>query len=156
MLVKVHNLNIHPYNEKFSGQDIHIPAGGFIEMDDDQAELFLQKFTFPVKNEMGLHDPKFFKKLKIEREHVPQAVVDPLMCHASGRKAASKEELVAMLDSYSHLRAEDKEAEEAAKKADSELKRENKKLREENKEFKSRLERLESLVLGEPKDDQAA
>ena len=127
MLVKVHNLNIHPYNEKFAGQDISIPAGGFVEMDDDQAELFLQKFTFPVKNEMGLHDPKFFKRLKIERPYTPQAPVDPLMCHASGQKAASKEELGALLDKYSHLRAEDREAEEAARKAEGELKRENKK-----------------------------
>lgn len=156
MLVKVHNLNIHPYNEKFGGQDIHIPANDFVEMDEDQADQFLQKFTFPVKNEMGLHDPKYFKKLKIERPFVQHAEVDPLVCHASGQKAATKEELAVMLSRFAHLAAKDEEAEKAAKYSESELRRENKQLKAENKDFKTRLERLEALMLGEPKDEQAA
>ena len=150
MLVKVHNDNIHPYNEKFSGQDIHIPAISYIEMDEDQAEVFLGKFVFPVKNEMGLNDPKFFKKLRIEKPLKENVEADSLICHATGKKAASKEELVEMLSSFRHLLVRDDEAEEFAKKAESRLKK-------ENKDLKSRLEKLEALVserLGISLDDK--
>lgn len=147
MLVKVHNKNIHPYTEVFRGNTIRIEANSFIEMDEDEAEYFTQSFIFPKKDAQGVPDPLFFKKLKIEKEK-RETVVDPLMCHANGAKAATAEELAKMIAGFSHMMTKDENAE-------SEIKKLNSSLKKENKDLKTRLERIEAHlgVLAEGSDE---
>lgn len=140
MLVKVHNLNTHPYTEEFRGQKITIPPMGYVEMDEDESLYFMETFTSPIKDSQGRPDPKFFKKLK--REVPPPAAVDPLVCHATGQKAQTPEELAKMLAGFSHLLAGKDDAGEA------EVKRQNAALKKENAGLKSRLERLEEHLFG--------
>lgn len=136
MLVKVHNLNIHPYTEKFRDRVVTIEAGGYVEMDEDEADYFIQAFTEPKKDSQGRPDPLFFKKLKLERPAV-LASVDPLMCHATGQKAATPEEFAKVMASVSHMLAKPDEA------VSGDERKANAALKKENRELKSRLERLE-------------
>jgi hypothetical protein len=68
--VKVKNLNVHPFSQKFKGVDIRLAAhgssGDAIDMDYEEAVEFLGTF-YPFKlDNKGNHDPKFFKMLKID------------------------------------------------------------------------------------------
>lgn len=139
MLVKVHNNNIHPYKEEFRGKMIHIPAHEYIEMDEDEADYFLQSFTYPKKDSQGRPDPLYFKKLKIERPK-GEKPVDPLICHANGERAASLEELNTLVKGFSHMLASKDEV------LDADIKKQNLALKKENKELKSRLERIEEKL----------
>jgi hypothetical protein len=140
MLVKVHNNNVHPYKEEFRGRMIEIPANDFIEMDEDEADYFLQAFVFPKKDSQGRPDPLYFKKLKIEKPKVDKPV-DDLVCHANGQKAATAAELNQMIRGFSHMLAEKDDAGEAEA-----LKKQNTALKKENKEMKTRLERIEEKL----------
>ncbi len=142
MLVKVHNLNIHPYRENFRDREIMIPAGSFIEMDEDEADYFLQAFVFPKKDSQGRPDPLYFKKLKIERPpkvHVDEDEED-LICHANGQKYATRDELATVLKGFSHLLA-DKDPE-----SETVVKKQNRDLKKENAELKSRLDLIEEKL----------
>lgn len=154
MQVRVQNLNIHPYREKFRDYDIEIPAGGELLMDYDEADAFLQTYRAPVKDGQGRPDPLYFKKLRIHPEDkariIEQAAGNELVCHASGGKAGSLEELNKMLKNYTHLLA-DKDAAvegERVKATDTleMLKKENQLLKRENKEYKSRIELIEERL----------
>jgi hypothetical protein len=139
MMVKVHNLNIHPYTEEFRGNKISIAPNSFVEMDEDEAGYFLQTFTFPKRDSQGRPDPIFFKKLKIEKPKVDKKP-DDLICHANGQKAASVEDLNKLLVGFSHMMAsKDADAEEV-------LKKQNTTLKKENKELKTRLEKIEEKL----------
>jgi hypothetical protein len=139
MLVKVHNLNIHPYKEDFRGKMIVIPPNAFVEMDEDEADYFMQSFTYPKKDSQGRPDPLFFKKLKLEKP--PVQPKEDLICHATGQKAGSQEELAKMLSNFSHLLAAKDETAEAES-----LKKQNAALKKDNKELKSRLDRIEEKL----------
>ncbi len=137
MMVKVHNLNVHPYKEEFRGRMIVIPANDCIEMDEDEAVYFMESFVYPKKDSQGRPDPLFFKKLKIERPKV-ETTVDPLVCHANGQRAASAEDLSKLLSAFSHMAA----AKDAGLEAEVSSKK-NLELKKENKELKGRLDRVE-------------
>lgn len=149
MLVTVRNLNVHEYREKFRGAEIVIPAEGSIEMDEDEALYFLQAFTMPAKDSQGRPDPKFFKKLTIEYPPDHKVEVDPLVCHATGQKAGSVEELTRMVLQLSDRLVKDEDAESFSRKADKSLKKENESL-------KARIQALEekfTLAFGESESD---
>jgi len=67
-MVKVWNDNKYPYNEDFRGKKITIESGGFVEMDYDQAVLFLGTFVPIVRGKNGLQDPRSYKMLRIDHE----------------------------------------------------------------------------------------
>jgi hypothetical protein len=138
MLVKVHNTNTYPYTEEFRGNKIVIPPMGFVEMDEDEADYFMQTFTFPKKDSQGRPDPLFFKKLKLEKPKV-EATVDPLLCHATGQKAATPEEFAKVMASVTHMLHKDEAGE-------ADLKRQNVALKKSNQELKSRLEAIEERL----------
>lgn len=141
MLVKVHNNNIHPYKEDFRGRTIYIESNSYVEMDEDEADYFIQAFVFPKKDSQGRPDPLFFKKLKIEKPKVEAKADDFLICHANGQKLASKDELSNVLASFSHLLAgKDDEGESEV------LRKKNKELLRSNKEMKSRLDLIEEKL----------
>ena len=64
--VKVWNNNIYDHEEKFKGQDILIPSGGFIVMNKFEAVEFKSQFKQPIFLKGGVPDPKSFKKITIE------------------------------------------------------------------------------------------
>ena len=68
MNVKVYNLNIYDFKQKYKGDIVLIEAGGFIEMDYEEAVMFLGKSSPMIKMKSGQQDPKSFKKLKIDEE----------------------------------------------------------------------------------------
>lgn len=152
MLVKVWNHNVHPYSEKFRDQLITIQPNQFIEMDEDEADYFLQTFTFPVKDPQGRPDAKHFKKLKIE---IPQELIDarkardPLVNHANGQRVSSAQELAESLMQFKHLLAEKPAGEESDL-----LAKNNKMLAKENKLLKTRLQLIEER-LGLLKEEEA-
>lgn len=70
--VKVRNHNTYPFTQKFQGKDVFIGAKGapddFVEMDEEDAVVFLGTYKpFKLDNK-GMHDPAHFKMLKIERD----------------------------------------------------------------------------------------
>ena len=142
MQVKVFNENVHPYSEKFRGKEITIGPNEYIEMDEDEAEYFKGTFTFPVKNGEGLPDPRFFKKIRIEKLQ-KTVKEDPLVCHANGQKVASASELKEVLSSFAHLLVKDEKAEEENRE---QLKKTNADLRKQNKKMEERLESIETML----------
>jgi hypothetical protein len=65
MKVQVVNDNVHPYSEEFKGQKITIEPKGHIEMERDDAVLFLGTFNSIIRTVDGNPDPISYKKLKI-------------------------------------------------------------------------------------------
>jgi hypothetical protein len=73
--VKVWNDNFHPYEEKFQGTFIRIEPHKCIEMDYDQAVLFLGTFIGFKRKKDGTQDPKSFKKLRIDAEDKKEVIL---------------------------------------------------------------------------------
>lgn len=133
--VKVWNDNQYPHTEKFKGKEITIQPGEFVEMEWEEAIEFKGQFTPIMVRGDGTHDPRSFKKIRVDRPDV-MPFVDETVCHANGQRAASHEELAALVAQFSHLRASDPEAEKlAAKSANSEIA----KMRAEIDELRSML-----------------
>ncbi len=135
MKVKVWNDNKYPHSETFKGQLITIEAGGFVEMEFEDAVDFKGQFTAPRLDGNDAPDPRFFKMIRHEWPSGPIVKADPLVCHADGSKAESAAELLTRLASYSHLAVKDADAEKA--KAD------------EIDSLKAAVARLTSLVEGQ-------
>lgn len=72
MKVKVVNKNVHPYKEKFKGEEYAIPAGAYIEMEKEDAIQFLGTFNGVMLDAGGQADPRSFKKLFIEELDAPK------------------------------------------------------------------------------------
>lgn len=127
-IVKVWNDNVHPHTEKFKGGLISIPAKSCIEMEYEEAVEFQGQFTGVARlAKNGAPDPAQFKMIRVERPAVIERD-DELVNHATGKRAATKEELAEALREFAGQRAYDKDAEEYAKKASAELRAENAKL----------------------------
>jgi hypothetical protein len=141
MMVKVWNENIYPYQEKFRNVLRVIEPKSYIEMDEDEAEYFLSKFTAPIRDSQNRPDPKFFKKLRIEKPAGYEKQDTRLVCHANGQKVASAQELKEVLSNFSHMLADKDDSAEAEA-----VKAQNKELRKENKVLKSRLEIIEEKL----------
>ena len=104
MLVRVCNNNQIDHVEKFKGETVRIPAGGFIEMERDEAVLFKSQFFPPKFDKGGLQTMESMKVIKLE--NIPEKVVEPeiseekdLVCQACGFVAKTAAGL------KSHIRA---------------------------------------------------
>lgn len=94
MLVKVWNDNVHPYNEKFMGKNISIAAQGFVQMEINEAHMFLG--TFPARTELdkdGKLLPECYKKLRIQGEGDPCPITEPFKCMRDGKVFHNQAEL---------------------------------------------------------------
>lgn len=67
-VVKVRNLNVHPFEQKYQGKLISIAPGEFVQMEWEDAVVFLGMFSPFKMDNKGQHDPKFYKMLKIEKD----------------------------------------------------------------------------------------
>ncbi len=106
--VKVWNDNIHPHREKYQDEWIDIPAGGYIEMDWEDAMQFRGQFTGIKLLGDDTPDPRGFKMIRVEKPTEPIFKDMTLVCHANGEQAATKADLVLLLDKFSHLRSTEK------------------------------------------------
>jgi len=66
MKVKVWNDNEHPYTEKYRGDQVTIAAKKYVEMELEDAIMFMGQCSPRVLNADGRDDPKGFKKLRRE------------------------------------------------------------------------------------------
>lgn len=114
MIVRVWNKNIFKHSEKLKGDLIEIEPDSYVEMEEDDAHLFLGQFTPIVKRADGTTDPKSHKKLKIEYIEKPKYQLNPLICHATGQVAKSEAELREMNERYKHLLYKDEKLETKA------------------------------------------
>lgn len=94
-VVEVWNNNVYDHEEKFKGQTIRIPAGGFITMNRFEAAEFKSQFKQPIFLKGGVPDPKHFKKIelrKIDDTIEPdkrEGSDESLLCQKCGFKAKS-------------------------------------------------------------------
>jgi hypothetical protein len=95
-LARVWNDNVYPHTEKFKEQEITIPPKSFIEMDYHEAKEFRSQFT-AIKTDGERNPlPQSFKMIRVEKLGTDEAVNLPLVCHATGKLAASEAELAKM------------------------------------------------------------
>ena len=134
-LVKVWNNNVHPFTQEFKSNKITIPPQAYIEMDYEEAVEFKGKFSPIITDGDGNPLPESFKMIKVERP-AHTAAVPGLMNHATGKQAATAEELRTVMSEFSHLLVKDDEG--GPSKLDS--------LQTENLELKARLDAIESML----------
>ena len=135
-LVKVWNNNVHPFTQDFKSQKISIPPQAYIEMDYEEAVEFKGKFSPIITDGDGNPLPESYKMIKVERP-AQTAAVPGLMNHATGKQAATAEELRAVLAEFSHLQVKDDDLENSGpSKLDA--------LQTENLELRARLDAIES------------
>lgn len=89
MLVKVWNDNTYDFKEpNFKGNVVLVKAGGFIEMDLEEAVEFQGQYSpLPPEDTQPDDQVKYFKKIRIERP--PQAtmtVATEYVCQLTGKK----------------------------------------------------------------------
>lgn len=95
-LVRVLNGNKIEHVEKFKGKEIRIPAGGSIEMEEDDAVLFKSQFRTPIYDKGRNQTVESKKIISIEPLNRPGAVAQPakkhneLVCMACGFEAQNK------------------------------------------------------------------
>lgn len=74
MIVKVWNDNVHPYKEKFRGKTIEIGPRDYVEMDLNEAHIFLGVMPPNIEVDAGgIQKPTSYKMLRIERPDVIKA-----------------------------------------------------------------------------------
>lgn len=119
MKVKVWNDNQFDHREKYNGDMIHIPAGGFVYMEPDEATNFLGNYVPILKDGNDQQLPQSMKILRIERDVGQAPVVKQVFqkCHACGEEFQSKALLGAHIEEK-HMDAlvEDEVKEEIVKK----------------------------------------
>jgi len=142
-LVKVWNDNEFPHVEKFKGKVIEIPAKEWIEMDHDEAVQFAGQFKAPIVTGQGTHDPRGFKKIRVEKPKAKLHIHNPLTNPLTGQTFQSEAELKADLERFKHLAAPtDKDAEALAAQRHSEVEA----LKAENAELGAKVDKLTAAV----------
>lgn len=95
MLYRIYNENNHVLKERFKGEEIVIPPGGYVVMDHDDMIHYKGQFLNP-RIENGVPDPRARKHLRIV-EHVEGKVAPEapkpskeFVCQACGFEAKNK------------------------------------------------------------------
>lgn len=119
MMVKVWNDNTHTYREMFREKDIEIKPKTYIEMELNDAHLFLGTYA-PMKFDGdGNPIPSGFKMLRIEEIRgtpAPQVKLDTLTCQACKHEADTEAEMQAHVkEAHADSILVDEVAEEAVK-----------------------------------------
>lgn len=83
-LAKVWNDNDLPFEQKFKGEVIKIPARSYIEMPYEEAISF-KSYPYPMKKDgMGQQTKESYKMIRIEGKREEANVVTAFRCHADG------------------------------------------------------------------------
>ena len=150
--VKVWNDNKYPHKESYKGDMVVIPAGGFVEMDWEEAIQFKGQFTgmAPLKatddglGGMGEPDPKFFKMIRVDPPADDPVKDDGLVNHATGKRASDTAELLAQVLQFARENPDrvvkDDDLEKRSGSADDRV-----------AELERQLAELKALVMNKPK-----
>jgi hypothetical protein len=98
MKAKVFNDNIFEYKERFKGDQIVIPAKGYIEMQYEEAMEFKSTFSPIVLDADGRPKAEGFKMIRVEPIGDPtkaKSKLDENKCHACGKVLESQAALAA-------------------------------------------------------------
>jgi hypothetical protein len=68
MMVKVWNRNKFDHKELWRDKQIHIPAGGHISMDYDEANRFMGQMFSPKFDKGGIQLPESYKWLEVDKD----------------------------------------------------------------------------------------
>lgn len=112
--VRVWNDNIHDYKEKFRDEKIVIKAKHFIEMEEDQANLFRGTFSPILVDADGNKVAEGFKMIRLEKITESEAkALESFNCHVCQYEAVSGEGLDEHVkETHSHLLVKDELAEQ--------------------------------------------
>lgn len=123
MQVRVYNDNKIDHVENFKGQSFNIPAGGYIEMEREDAVLFRGQFFPPKFNKSGIQEIESMKMIRIQPiveqaeesklEKKEQSKKTELVCMKCGFEAKSKAGLSAHIRSNHTASMVDDDAKEA-------------------------------------------
>lgn len=108
--VRVYNDKLIEHVEKFKGDTFKIPAGGFIEMEDEDAVLFKSQFRTPIFDKGRNQTLESMKRIRVAPIPEQKGAVakadesEPLRCMACNFIADSKAGL------KSHVRAKHADA----------------------------------------------
>lgn len=123
-VVKVWNDNQFAHTEKFKGQELTIPAGGYIELDEIDAVDFRGQFTPPRSLGPNNPDPRFYKMIRVEASGEPLVKEDQHIFHATGKAFGSPAEVIALAKVFASLNpdlvADDPVAEAQARRREEE------------------------------------
>jgi hypothetical protein len=104
--VRVWNDNVVEHREMYKGSEIRIPAGGYVEMDREEAVQFKSQFRTPVRDKAKIQTVESKKILRLEmvingaeKAATPKAEKEKHICHKCGFEAQNKAGLSA------HIRA---------------------------------------------------
>jgi hypothetical protein len=112
MQVKVWNDNVYPFSQVFKGDKLTIPAGSFLMMDLEEAVEFKSSFSPIVLDADESPLPSSYKMIRIERGSSDPVVPNAdLICHANGKRVASKAELDKEIEAHVDMMVDDKEIE---------------------------------------------
>jgi hypothetical protein len=101
--VKVWNDHTVDHVEKFKGEELRVPAKGFIMMDYIDAIDFKGQFFGMRMLGPNNPDPKTFKMIRVEEPAEPVVKEDPNMLHATGKSLGSPQEVLAMAKALAAL-----------------------------------------------------
>jgi len=88
--VKIWNDNKYVYRNTFRGDPIVIPAGGFIEAEEQDAVLILGKLPNLIPDADGGYKPESYQMLRVEKPKVVAAMTSSaadLICNQCGEKS---------------------------------------------------------------------
>lgn len=115
--VKVYNDNMFDFKQKFRDEFIAIKAGGFVEMDYEDAVTFLGKPHGMKFDGHGHQKPESYKMLRIDGKQIQEDTkVTAFMCHKDGSLHATKELLDKHVNENFLDSLEDQELAETRKK----------------------------------------
>lgn len=113
---KVYNDNVYPYKEKFKGDEIMIPAKGFIEMEEFDAYEFKGSFNSPVLGVDGDHKPEGFKMIRVVKlSDSAEEKDETIKCMACSYRAENAADLNEHSKEHADRVLVDEEAEKATK-----------------------------------------
>lgn len=122
-MCKVVNDNVHPFKQEFKESVINIPAKGSVEMDRDDAVMFVGAFFAPKLDGNDQPDPRFFKMLRIEEgsKKADEPVEETFVCQRCKFVAKSQDELNSHIETehaedWADEDFKEKHAEETAKR----------------------------------------
>lgn len=105
--VKVWNDHQFEHVEKFKGEEVRIPAGGFVMMDYFDAVAFQGQFTGLRMLGPNNPDPRGFKKIRVEQPGEPVIKEDAAnVFHATGKKFESTAEMLEFAKAYAQANAD--------------------------------------------------
>jgi hypothetical protein len=127
MKAKVWNDNKWVYTEKFNGDQITIPAGGYIEMEYMEAVQFKGTMNSIIRDADGAPKAESFKMIRVEPmgdlNKEAKSQVSELVCQACTYKAVDQVDLAKhILENHAESFA-DKSRDEAGKKLQEALRK---------------------------------